>query len=302
MRLEFPNSPPRPLHRAACKRLGRFAAQSSALRNPANFPHAGEGAIGRFGGKLEMKWKYRFRRMTVSAPKLTVKTHVPWPVKVLAGAVILGLGAAVAMYTYDYGRRFAGFNKDEIQLELTKLRDQIADLTAEKDQLTKLANQAESKLSIEKSAQQQMAKQVKALEAENNKLKDDMSFFESLMPSSGDAGGVSIRNLRAQPDSAPNTLRYKLLVMQGGKSVQDFQGQLQLVVNTTHNGKPATLLFPDRSAEAKTSTMQWAVNFRRFQRLEGTVVLPEGTVVKSVQARVLQQGATRAQQSVTLGE
>jgi coproporphyrinogen III oxidase-like Fe-S oxidoreductase len=29
---------PHPLHRAACKPLGRFAAQSSALRNPANFP------------------------------------------------------------------------------------------------------------------------------------------------------------------------------------------------------------------------------------------------------------------------
>lgn len=249
-----------------------------------------------------MKWKYRFRRMTVSAPKLTVKTHVPWPLRVLVGAAVLGLGAAVAMYTYDYGRRFAGFNKDEIQVELANLRTQISELSAEKDQLTKLANEAESKLSMEKSAQQQLARQVKSLEVENTKLKEEMAFFESLMPATGDTSGVSIRSLRAQPDGATGTLRYRLLVMQGGKQAQDFQGQLQLVVNAVQNGKPTTLLYPDRSTDAKTSTTQWGVNFRRFQRLEGTVVLPEGTVVKSVQARVLQQGTTRAQQSVTLGE
>lgn len=243
------------------------------------------------------------RRLTVSAPKLTVKTHVPWPLRVLVGAAVLGIGAAVAMYTYDYGRRFAGFNKDEIQVELANLRTQINDLTAEKDHLTKLANEAESKLSMEKSAQQQLARQVKSLESENTKLKEEMAFFESLMPASGgDNSGVSIRSLRAQPDGATGTLRYRLLVMQGGKQAQDFQGQLQLVVNAVHNGKPTTITFPDRSADVKTSTAQWGVNFRRFQRLEGTVVLPEGTVVKSVQARVLQQGTTRAQQSVTLGE
>jgi outer membrane murein-binding lipoprotein Lpp len=249
-----------------------------------------------------MKWKYRFRRMTVSAPKLTVKTHVPWPLKVLVGAVVLGLGAAVAMYTYDYGRRFSGFNKDEIQIEISRLRAQINDLSEEKDQLTKLANEAESKLSMERSAQQQLARQVKTLEAENTRLKEDMGFFESLMPTSADPGTVTIRSLRAQPDGPPNTLRYKLLVMQGGKPERDFQGQLQLVVNATQNGKPTTLLYPDKSTDTKTSTAQWGVNFRRFQRLEGTVVLPEGTVVKSIQARVLQQGATRAQQSVTVGE
>ncbi|MGL4573626.1 MAG: DUF6776 family protein [Burkholderiaceae bacterium] len=253
-------------------------------------------------GKLGMKWKYRVRRMTVSAPKLTVKTHVPWPMKALAGVVIVGLGAAVAMYTYDYGRRFAGFNKDEIQVELAKMREQIAELTSEKDQLTKLANEAESKLSIEKSAQQQLAKQVKSLEAENTKLKEDMGFFERLMPASAEPGTVAIRSLSAQPDGATGTLRYKLLVMQGGRPDRDFQGQLQLVVSATQNGKPTTLMFPDRASDAKTATAQWGVNFRRFQRLEGSVVLPEGTVVKSVQARVVQQGTTRAQQSVTLGE
>jgi hypothetical protein len=260
------------------------------------------GAIGRFGGKLEMKWKYRLRRMTVSAPKLTVKTHVPWPLRVLGGAVLLGIGAAVAVYTYDYGKRFAGFNQDEIHLELDKLRTQLSDLNSEKDQLTKLANEAESKLSMERSAQQQLAKQVKVLEAENTKLKEEMAFFESLMPASGDTGAVSIRSLRAQADGAPNTLRYRLLLMQGGKTTPEFQGQLQLVVTGTQNGKPTTLLYPDRNTDAKTATAQWGLNFRRFQRLEGTVVLPEGTVVKSVQARVLQQGTTRAQQSVTLGE
>jgi ElaB/YqjD/DUF883 family membrane-anchored ribosome-binding protein len=252
-----------------------------------------------------MKWKYRFRRLTVSAPRLTVKTHVPWPLKLLGGVVALGVVAAVAMFTYDYGRRFAGFNQDEVHTELERLRDQLSELTAERDQLARQANESGSNLSIEKSAQQQLAKQVKILEAENNKLKEEMAFFESLMPSTGDNSGVSIRSLRAQPDAAPNTLRYRLLVMQSGKAPQDFQGQLQLVVNAVHNGKPTTLTFPERGPEAKPSTAQmaqWGVNLRRFQRIEGTVVLPEGTVVKSVQARVLQQGTMRAQQSVTLGE
>ncbi len=243
-----------------------------------------------------MKFTLLKRRFTVSAPRVAVRAHVPWPIRVLGGAVVLGLAAAVAMWTYDLGSRFAGFNKDELKTELGNLRKQVADLTAERESLSKNSSFGESQVAMDRAAQQQLMAQVKALEADNARLKEENSFFESLLPNTAQQGGLAIRNLRAGLEGAPPALRYRLLVMQAGKNAPDFDGTFQLVLTGTQNGRPYSGTFPEKPG----ADAQWRLNFKRYQRIEGVINLPEGTVVKSVQARVLQQGSQKAAQSVAV--
>ena len=234
---------------------------------------------------------------TITAPKLTIKRHLPWPLRAIFLAVVVGLGGAIAMWAYDLGRNFAGLSPDDVQDQVGTLADQVKKLTAERDRLSSSANAVESQLNIERSAQTQLAGQIKTLESENAKLKEDLSFFESLLPTNIGAQGITIQRLKAEI-VAPNQVRYQLLAMQGEKGVvRQFVGNLQMSVTVLQAGKSVIINFPEQNA---TDLARYRLSFKYYQRVDGVLTLPEGATIKAIQARVLERGQMRAQQSMNL--
>lgn len=226
---------------------------------------------------------------------MTINHQQPWPIKLALIALVLGVGGAIALWTYDLGRSFAfgpKFSAKQVQL----LQKQIELISAERDQLASTANTVESKENIEKSTQKQLTEQVKALTTENLKLKDDLVFFESLMPSSTGAEGITIKRIKAEMQ-APGQLRYQILVMQGGKGNRDFGGEVQLTLTLVQAGKPAMMQFPDVKAGESGKIK---LLFRHYQRLDGVITLPDGATVKTVLVKVMDKGQQRAQQSINL--
>ncbi|WP_050464982.1 DUF6776 family protein [Herbaspirillum autotrophicum] len=234
--------------------------------------------------------------MSISAPKMTIKRHLPWPLRAVFLAVVVGLGGAIAMWAYDLGRNFAGLNPSGMKDQVATLSEQVRKLGAERDQLSSSANAAESQLNIERSAQTQLAGQIKALETENAKLKEDLAFFESLLPTNIGVQGITIQRLKAEI-IAPNQLRYRLLVIQGEKGAREFTGNLQLSVTVLQAGKSAIINFPEQNA---ADLARYKLAFKYYQRVEGILTLPEGATIKAIQARVLDRGQMRTQQSVNL--
>ncbi|MGV3741297.1 MAG: DUF6776 family protein [Burkholderiaceae bacterium] len=245
-----------------------------------------------------MKVKRLSRHRSIAVPKVTIKTHLPWPVKLAMISVVLGLSAALVMWTYEMGRGITGQRQDAKNQEIEALKAQLASLSAEHDQFSSTANAAESRLTIERSAARQLAAQVRALEAENNKLKEDLAFFESLLPAGTGEHGVTVQQLKVENIGA-NQLRYRLLLMQGGKGMQQFIGNLQLAVTVEQGGKSAMMIFPGRNS-AELERDRFKLAFKHYQRVEGVLTLPEGAVAKHAQVRVLEKGQIRAQQSVNL--
>src|SRR3954467_2659966 len=111
-------------------------------------------------------------RFGISAPKMTVRTHVAWYWRWLGTMVLLAVSLALAAWMYDAGRRFAGFDRTELEGEVSKLKDSLAQLKDEAARLRSIASASESRLRIEQAAQTQLAGQVKALEDENNRLRE----------------------------------------------------------------------------------------------------------------------------------
>jgi hypothetical protein len=240
--------------------------------------------------------KLWLRRMSVSAPRMTIKTQMPWYWRLAFAVVVVAVGGAGALWAYDLGRSLAGINPGATRRQVSELKDELEKLRAEHDRFSTTVNSAESQLNIEKAAQKQLVTQVKALESENTKLKEDLAFFESLLPADTGPLGVSIRRLKAEV-VVPNQLSYRLLVMQGGKGAKDFAGNLQLVVTVIQGGKSAMMIFPG----GKTSDAdRFKLAFKHYQRMEGVLTLPEGVTMKAVQARILQNGQIRAQQAANL--
>ncbi len=241
------------------------------------------------------------RRFGISAPTVTVKTHIAWYWRWLGLMLAAAVVVAVAGWMYDAGRRFAGFDRSELEQQLTSVQERLVKLEAENKELGGLAHAGEARLQIERTAQQQFAAQVKVLEEENARLKEDLGFFENLMPAESRDPGLAINRFRVDPDLIPGQFHYRLLLLQNGKRVAEFQGRIQLVV-TLHDGvKDVILSIPaDVAADAKADSKAYRVNFRYFQRIEGMFQVPKGSTLKSVQIRVLENGVAKATQTINM--
>src|SRR6187401_2441733 len=116
------------------------------------------------------RWKVIRQRFGIAAPRVEVQTQIPWYWRWAGIAVFLGVAAAAASWIYDAGRRFAGFDRSEVLQELQAVRGDLDSARAEFARLRAIANAADSRVSIERTAQQTLAQQVRGLEQENARL------------------------------------------------------------------------------------------------------------------------------------
>jgi hypothetical protein len=127
------------------------------------------------------------------------------------------------------------------------------------------------------------------LEAENRSLREDLGFFEKLIPAGG-SGAVAIRGLQAEV-LAGTQVKWQVLVIQPVKNAPEFRGRLELSFSGTQEGKPWTMPLPGGAQP---------LQFRQYRRIEGLVDLPPQVVVKNVSARVVEGSVSRAVQNVSL--
>lgn len=243
-----------------------------------------------------LKVRLWFRRLSVSSPRIAVRNQAPLALRLFLWAILVLGGGIIAVWIFDLRQGINGSNQENASEQLIIYKEALEKLGGERDKLSSSANAAESQLIIERSAQKHLATQVKTLEAENIRLKEDLAFFESLLPNATGPQGIAIRRIKID-QIAPDQLRYRLLIMQGGKGDQHFSGSLQLAVNVLQQGKNVTIVFPGAGpAEGD----KYKLGFKHYQRVEGTLTIPDGAAVKAVQARVFEKGQLRIQQSVNL--
>jgi hypothetical protein len=213
---------------------------------------------------------------------------MPWPLSWAGAAIVLGFCAAIGLWAFEFGKSIAGLDSGAKE-ELMRLRDDVGKLREERDKAQSIFNTSASLLTAEKSAQERMALQIKTLEADNRALRDDLGFFEKLIPTSG-AEGLAIRALQAEVLGGTQ-LKWQVLVIQPVKNAQEFRGKLEMSFGGSLNGKPWMMQLPGGAQ---------SLQFRQYRRIEGMVDLPALAVVKNVSAKVVEGTATRAVQSIKL--
>jgi hypothetical protein len=228
---------------------------------------------------------------------MTIRRHVPWPLRLASIVVSVAVGAVAAIWLWQWLFGNAAAEHARLTGELEHLREQHAQVDAERQRLSAIANAADSQVRFEQSAAERMASQIKSLEAENGRLKADLAYLESLLPAAGTGdAGVTIRRFAVEPGPGA-ALRYRALLTQGGRAEKDFSGAIQLVVSGSQAGKPTTWQWPEQGGTDARERAR--LSFKRYQRLEGSIELPVGVTIRSVQLRVLENGSVRAQQSAS---
>ena len=229
------------------------------------------------------------QRFGIAAPRMSVRTHVPWYLRWLGIAVLLAFSAALAVWMYDAGRRFAGFDRSEVEQELSTARSELIKLREELERLRAIANAADSKVSIERTAQQKLAQQARGLEQDNARLREELAIFESMLSAdTASAAPLSVLRFKVEPDVLPGEFRYRVLLLASGpRRGKDFQGRLELVINLTEGGRSAMITLPGQGqGQGQSDNAAFRLGFKHFQRLDGTFRVDPKAKVVSAQLRV----------------
>ena len=232
-----------------------------------------------------------FRRLTVSAPRMSVRSALPWPLRWIGAAVVLGFCAAIGLWAFEFGKEIAGIDDNRIQ-DLTRLEREVVDLQAqldtmkeERDKALALANTSTTLMTAEKAAQESLSVLNKQLEADNQRLRDDLGFFEKLIPTVG-TEALAIRGLQAEVQDG-RQVKWQVLVIQPLKNAPEFNGRLELSFTGLQAGRPWASTLPEGPQTIK---------LRQYARAEGVFDLPPQTLLKGVSVKVMDGNVVKAVQ------
>ncbi len=233
----------------------------------------------------------------ISAPRMSVSAAIPWYLRWLGLIALALVILMLSRATYDFGKQFAGFDQSEADQEVQRLGASNAKMQQELEQLRGEVAKSERQLQMERATYADLVKQLKALAEENAGLKEDLAFFQTLMPSGGKEGGVAVNRFLVQNDALPGEYRYRLLLTQSGQRSKDFQGRLEFVINLQQDNKKVVMtLPPDDDKDGKG----YKLNFRFYQRVESMFRVAPNAVVKSMQVRVFEIGGTEPKLTQTV--
>ena len=245
-----------------------------------------------------MKLARAFRRkFGIAAPRMSVRTHVVWYWRWLFMVTAVAVGASLAWWMFDIGSQFAGFDRGEAYQAMTNLRDGVSRLQQENSVIKAEAATARRELQIEIATRHELTKSLKALQEDNAHLKEDLSFFHNLMSAEGKAGSVRIYRFKVERSAFPGEYRYRLLLLQSGTREHEFQGKAQFLANVLQNGQKTVLAI---SSEEPEKAQVVKLDFKYYQRVEGSFQVPPGAVVKSVDVKVFEKGVLQPRLSQTV--
>jgi hypothetical protein len=250
---------------------------------------------------MTLWWRRVRQHFGISAPRMAVRTHLPWWGRGTAMIVLLAVIGGMWWWGFDFGQIFGGFNRKEVEARLAVLETDGAKLRAEAAELRARNTMLESELGMTKGAQEALLRQATELSADNAQLKEELTFLQTLVSDSNKLAGLQIQRLAVERDGE-GMWRYSLLIVRGGSPKDDFVGSV--VLRATLAGEPAgpegalkVIQLPEDVPEAIPALK---LKFKYYQRVEGRFRVPPGTRVVEVAVRAYESGQSMPRATRTL--
>ena len=211
------------------------------------------------------------RHFGATARNVAVRSQRPWYWRLLLAAVLVLLGYLLAYWQIISG----GFDAQSIQ-----------SLRQENSALHGSMVRMQRQLQVERAAQSTLAKEIDSLQGESMRLKEDVTFYKNILSDSSTARELKFYSFRLSKGVRPNEYDYHILLAQSGRNNKVVQGQLQFKLNLPQGNSTALQSQIDGSGVK--------VNFKYYQRLDGSLVVPAAVAGASVEASFIENGASRA--------
>ncbi len=220
---------------------------------------------------------------------MRVVEHRPWRrLLILTLFTLVVVGGSVGGYFFGVAKSRLDSTYIDALEGLDKANTaQITDLKS------KLVD-AELAREVDAQAATQLRENIKQLRDEAAALKEEVTFYKSLMAPSSIERGLQIAEFELSPTDAPNQYVYHLLLTQVEARRDWIQGDLRLEVRgrKRSEGSPQyeeLVLSLTELTEVEPYPLKF--RFRYFQDLSGTLTLPAGFLPEAVEVTVLQRGS-----------
>lgn len=252
----------------------------------------------RAGSGFALRLRRLRGRFGIFAPQVSVRTHIPWYVRLASVAGVLLLSLGLATWAFDAGRRMAGFNQEETTQLVDRLHVDNKALEEEVARLSGLLAASEGNVQIEQAAQKLLTEQNRLLAEENTKLKEDLAVFDKISRLEGrSAEEVSLDQLTVHRESQ-GVYRYSFLIaLQGGRRGKESHFDLQVLVTPRLGSRDAMIVFERKEGVVSG---QFEIVLRNFRRIEGKFQLPSEYSLGSVEVRILEKGKLKTARRIAM--
>ena len=199
----------------------------------------------------------------------------PW----LWVAFLIALGAW-SLQVFEFAQQRAGFDvgqRNEVEI---RLRERIAELEQERDQLRAAAARFERAGQIDRAAADDVKSEVKALQDERADLKREVAFLKTLV--SGSEKKLALNEFKIT-ETDEREYRFEVTLSKVADDPSTVGGQVTVNVSGQLDGAAKTL---DMKAVTNGRRSNIGIRFKNFQKLKTELVLPEGFAPQSVQVVV----------------
>lgn len=173
----------------------------------------------------------------------------------------------------------------KVEHENASLRGQLGQVDALQQQIATLKNSD----TVSRAANQELQTSLSERDEEVSALRADVAFYERLVGASGQRRGLSVHSVKMD-QNANGSWHFATTLTQNLNRGKVSQGEMTMQVDGTKAGKLQTLQWPDLLQ--KPSAPAQPFQFRYFQKVEGSVMLPAGFTPHKVTVQLKSEGST----------
>jgi len=213
--------------------------------------------------------------------RFVIVPHRPRPhllVFVVVLAWLVTLWAA-----YELALRVAVPEFSELRLERDRLATRLAELDRELDAERQQAAVLARSDQISRAANESLQQTVVERDEEIAALRSDVGFYERLVGGSAQRKGLAVHALALRAAGAGD-LQYAVTLTQTLKRSGHTEGELRLEIEGVRDGQLETVDWSSLRAGGESAGQSF--QFRYFQQLEGSIMLPENFTPHRVRVEV----------------
>lgn len=213
------------------------------------------------------------RHFGATAKTVAVKSTRPW-----YWSTLLNFGLILLGYLIAYWQLAGG--------DFARMIDNLRNMAHENSQLLAKVVQNQRQLQVEQAAQNNLAKELVKLQDESIQQKEEIAFYKNILNEKDVANSVSINSFKITKGLQQYQYIYHILLVQSGRHDKMIQGNLKLNLKDKQSDKPLTFELSD----GPNSIQPITVNFKYYQRIDGTFSIQKSVGSYAVEAAFFENG------------
>lgn len=136
---------------------------------------------------------------------------------------------------------------------------------------------------VDQQAAANVHEQMKALQDDIYRLKEELVFYQGVVSATGSSDGLRIQSMRVVPLPEPRNYHFKLILTHVAKDDIVAEGTIDILLEGMEGKIPRELKFADIGIG---SDLDLSFKFKNFKRIEGNLILPDGFTPHRVNIRL----------------